>query len=164
MSFTIHFQPIGCRIDIEGHQTVLNAFQTVASSSTSGLTASCGGKGACGSCRIRVLRGEAVATTDAEKALLQPAELAAGFRLACQTMPFSDMEVEIPPESLAKLHEVDATAPQLPSFDDPPVRRFAIDLKPPTIERPCRRGGRFWTTWQRITICPACSSIRKSCV
>lgn len=136
MSFVIHFQPIGCRIHVDGRQTVLDAFQTVASSSTSGLTASCGGKGTCGSCRIRVLRGEAVAATDAEKALLQPAELAAGFRLACQTIPLSDMEVEIPPESLAKLHEVDADAPRLPSFSDPPVRRFAINLKPPTIEWP----------------------------
>lgn len=136
MSFLVHFQPIGCRIHIEGHQTVLNAFQTVASSQKSGLTASCGGKGTCGSCKIRVIRGEAIAATAAEKALLQPEELAAGFRLACQTIPLSDLEVEIPSESLAKLHETDTGAPCLPALDDPPIRRFAISLKPPTIEWP----------------------------
>jgi uncharacterized 2Fe-2S/4Fe-4S cluster protein (DUF4445 family) len=136
LTFTIHFQPIGCRIHIEGHQTVLNAFQTVASSQKSGLTASCGGKGTCGSCKIRVIRGEAIAATAAEKALLQPEELAAGFRLACQAIPLSDLEVEIPPESVAKLHETDASAPCLPSLDDPPIQRFAINLNPPTIEWP----------------------------
>jgi uncharacterized 2Fe-2S/4Fe-4S cluster protein (DUF4445 family) len=136
LTFTVHFQPIGCRIHIEGHQTVLNAFQTVASSQTSGLTAPCGGKGACGNCRIRVIRGEALAPTDAEKTLLQPQGLAAGFRLACQTIPLSDLEVEIPSESLAKLHETDTGGPPLSSPNDPPVRRFAINLKLPTIEWP----------------------------
>ncbi len=136
MTLTIHFQPIGCRIHVEGHQTVLNAFQTVASSQKSGLTASCGGKGTCGSCKIRVIRGEALTPTDAERTLLSPEELAAGFRLACQTIPLSDLEVEIPSESLAKLHETDTGAPCLPSLDDPPVRRLAISLKSPTIEWP----------------------------
>jgi uncharacterized 2Fe-2S/4Fe-4S cluster protein (DUF4445 family) len=143
LSFTAHFQPIGCKIDIEGYQTVLNAFQTVVSPSTSGLTAPCGGKGTCGNCRIRVIRGEALAPTDAERTLLQSKELAAGFRLACQTIPLSDLEVEIPSESLAKLHEKDTGAPRLPSLNDPPLRRYAIDLKRSTIERPS-------PPWQQI--------------
>ena len=136
LSFSVHFQPIGCTIHIDGGETVLNAFQTVASVQASGLTAPCGGKGQCGNCKILIIKGKALGPTDAEKRLLQPDELAAGYRLACQTAPLGDLEVEIPSESLAKIHTTDTGAPQSIPLKDPPVKRFAINLKPPTIEWP----------------------------
>ena len=55
----------------------------------------CRGIGACGLCRIRINSGAATEPTANEKVYLTRSELAQGIRLACQTMPESDMEIEI---------------------------------------------------------------------
>lgn len=55
----------------------------------------CRGIGACGLCRIRVLAGEPGAPSAAEQALVHPAQLAEGVRLACQVRPHDDIRIEI---------------------------------------------------------------------
>lgn len=53
----------------------------------------CGGSGRCGNCRVRVLRGKVTPVTEEEKLRL-PRELRAGVRLACQTVPLEEVDVE----------------------------------------------------------------------
>ncbi len=47
------------------------------------LETSCGGKGQCGKCKVRVLAGDCSPLTDEEKYILTAEELALGTRLAC---------------------------------------------------------------------------------
>ncbi len=61
----------------------------------------CGGRGTCGKCRIRVLSGEVTEPTDAERSLLTEAEIAAGFRLACQARVLTEAALEVPQDSRA---------------------------------------------------------------
>ena len=58
----------------------------------------CGGKGACGRCRFRVLDGAAGLSPvrPAEIARLGEALIAAGWRLSCQTYALRDVTIELP--------------------------------------------------------------------
>jgi all-trans-retinol 13,14-reductase len=66
------------------------------------------GEGACGTCRARVLSGQFV--TDGQ-ALFSAQEIAAGWVLACQTLPKGDLEIDRPST------ETDAFAASLQSAD-----------------------------------------------
>lgn len=59
------------------------------------VRSACLGLGACGLCRVRLRAGDGGAPTDAERAQLTAAELAAGLRLACQCRPVDDIDIEI---------------------------------------------------------------------
>jgi uncharacterized 2Fe-2S/4Fe-4S cluster protein (DUF4445 family) len=59
------------------------------------IDADCGGRGTCGECRVRFLRGAPLPTAD-DELLLAPRELRDGWRLACQAHPAGDCRVLIP--------------------------------------------------------------------
>jgi uncharacterized 2Fe-2S/4Fe-4S cluster protein (DUF4445 family) len=60
------------------------------------LTASCGGKGVCGKCKVRIIEG---AFECRNYGKLTPEERQQGIVLACQSVAHSDLSVEIPEES-----------------------------------------------------------------
>lgn len=64
------------------------------------ITSPCGGKGTCGKCIIRLPK-KAIDDdlTVAEKELLDKEDVEQGYRLACQTFPEHDIDIEIPEES-----------------------------------------------------------------
>ena len=65
------------------------------------LPTSCGGKGTCGLCRIRIAgasRQDSILPV--ERVTLKESQIARGFRLACQFVVRGDLEVEVPPELL----------------------------------------------------------------
>ena len=87
----------------------------------------CGGAGTCGGCRVRVLDGTVPVTPQMREAL-SPAEIDAGWRLACQARAESDVT----------LHVEQWDTPVL--FDDAPVpfekargRAIVVDLGTTTI-------------------------------
>lgn len=59
-----------------------------------GVEFPCGGESQCGGCRIRVVEGE-IPTTPDMRAVLTPGEIAAGWRLACQSVAHSPVTVEV---------------------------------------------------------------------
>lgn len=59
------------------------------------LAAPCGGKGVCGKCKVRVLSGTLPVTVE-DKEFFTDAELADGWRLACQAKTTEDVTVEVP--------------------------------------------------------------------
>jgi len=95
-TFIIDFEPLGKRGEARPGQTILDAAQTAGV----GLASICGGVGSCEECRIRLAAGKLTPPTLVEQAALSVADLAAGFRLACQAEPLSDIKLDIPPESL----------------------------------------------------------------
>jgi uncharacterized 2Fe-2S/4Fe-4S cluster protein (DUF4445 family) len=59
------------------------------------LPAICGGRGTCGKCKIKVISGT-LEPSPADRSLFSPAELAAGFRLACTARPGEDLSILMP--------------------------------------------------------------------
>lgn len=59
-----------------------------------GVEFPCGGRGRCRGCRIRLLRGTA-SLNEAQREILSPEEISQGWRLACQCVPESDLEIEL---------------------------------------------------------------------
>ena len=67
------------------------------------MCADCGGRGACGRCRIRFVDLESCPEpTEAEAALLSDSDIAKGIRLACQSVLENAAEIEIPSSSLIR--------------------------------------------------------------
>jgi uncharacterized 2Fe-2S/4Fe-4S cluster protein (DUF4445 family) len=92
----------------------------------------CGGEGACGKCRVRVPR-DASPPNDAERKAFSTAELAEGYRLACQSVVAGPTTVEIPETSLlASYHKIMARTRQIAHKAlDPAVRKQYVELTVP---------------------------------
>ncbi len=92
------------------------------------LDVPCGGEGICGRCRVRVVAG-AAEPTPVERERLSPEEIAAGWRLACQSVVAGPTDVVIP-----------TAAPQIlvpeqrgrESLLQSPVRKLYVELPPPS--------------------------------
>jgi uncharacterized 2Fe-2S/4Fe-4S cluster protein (DUF4445 family) len=103
------------------------------------LVTSCGGKGICGKCRIKLLEGDCRIESTGK---LEPREIDAGIVLACQTFPNEDVIIDIPKESRLVVGDKIALSKSgnlielLDSFGVeiyPLVRQIRLDLPPPTI-------------------------------
>ena len=129
MSYQIAFQPLGRRVPAVEGQTILAAARDAGVP----LASVCGGAGTCGRCQVRLVRGTASPLGDDEAALLTPGEIAAGYRLACQARVLSNIELEVPAESLAVAQRLQV-AGELPIVPlEPAVRAYAIALPPPSL-------------------------------
>jgi uncharacterized 2Fe-2S/4Fe-4S cluster protein (DUF4445 family) len=104
------------------------------------LVASCGGKGICGKCRVKVVEGQY--ETD-PKGKIDPADIEKGIVLACRTLPESDIVVDIPKESRLAVGDVIEIARAGDLFElflsldgliSPLVKRLPLDIPPPTID------------------------------
>jgi uncharacterized 2Fe-2S/4Fe-4S cluster protein (DUF4445 family) len=104
------------------------------------LVASCGGKGVCGKCRVKLLEGNA---SIASTGKLLKKEIEEKFVLACKTMPEGDVLIEIPEESKLIIGDKIATAKTRELLEylqsagvalTPAVRRIVLNLTPPSIQ------------------------------
>lgn len=59
------------------------------------IDASCGGKGTCGKCKIRVLEGETHPMGDDERKFLTGGEVDKGYRLACRISPVDELHLSL---------------------------------------------------------------------
>ncbi|MBI5639892.1 MAG: DUF4445 domain-containing protein [Nitrospirae bacterium] len=104
------------------------------------LIASCGGKGVCGKCRVKVLEGQV--RSEATGKLLKK-DIEEDVVLACKTFPESDILIEIPEESRLVIGDKIAVSKSRHLTDmlrsveagfSPKIRRISLELTPPTIE------------------------------
>jgi uncharacterized 2Fe-2S/4Fe-4S cluster protein (DUF4445 family) len=97
------------------------------------LDSPCGGEGLCRKCRVLAASG-AGEPTAAERKAFSAEELAAGWRLACQSAVGGPMSVEVPETSLlGSRQKILASAAHAPRpADDPPVRKRYLELPPPS--------------------------------
>jgi uncharacterized 2Fe-2S/4Fe-4S cluster protein (DUF4445 family) len=91
--FTVRFLPQDKSIRVPRGSDILST----AIKCGIGLSASCGGEGLCGKCRVIVAKGNVRRDTSR---LISAAERRQGFVLACQTLIEDDLEVTVPPQTL----------------------------------------------------------------
>ncbi len=127
IKFTVELQPVGRRIEVEPGTNLLEAAQKAGVD----LVASCGGVGICSTCRVRIAQGRVTPLTLTEQESLEPAQLEAGYRLACQTEPLSDVRLEIPPDSLTAAQQMQVEGREGQVLLRPAV--LPVDL---TLEQP----------------------------
>lgn len=104
------------------------------------LVASCGGKGLCGKCRVRILEGTARFESTGK---LTQQEIDDRLTLACMTYPEGDLLIEIPEGSKLIIGSKIAVSKSRDLLEylrtesavlTPSVRRIALNLPPPSIE------------------------------
>jgi len=91
--YTVTFLPKGRRTAVEHGGSVFEGGKAAGEY----IPSTCGGKGTCGRCRVRV-EGETRLPTYIERHFIAPSDLAAGVRLACRLRVERDITVTIPRE------------------------------------------------------------------
>jgi uncharacterized 2Fe-2S/4Fe-4S cluster protein (DUF4445 family) len=128
-SFNIDFEPLGRRGTTNPGQTLLDAAQAAGV----GLASVCGGVGTCEECRLRLVNGKLTPPTLIEQAVMSAEDLSAGFRLACQAEPLSDVKLDIPTESLTTAQRLQVEGQETdfaldPMITTPAAYGFAVDI------------------------------------
>lgn len=130
---TVTFEPESRPWAVPAGQTFLRAAQEAGIE----VMATCGGRGRCHSCRIKVLKGSVPPPTIMDTVQLGHDEVREGFRLSCQTSVAGDCSVMVVPPLIEGGHQIlscahdfrgDATA-----LDSGVEKRF-VRAKPPTEE------------------------------
>ncbi len=128
-SYHVDFEPVGRRGPCPAGRSLLDCARALGVD----LVSICGGAGTCGRCRVQVMAGAVTEPSACERQALTAHELAAGYRLACQTIPTSDVRVSVPPESLTALQRTQVEGLEVPVRPEPPVRAYSLRIPPPSL-------------------------------
>ena len=94
------------------------------------IDSTCGGRGTCGKCKVRVVGGRPDAET-ADHRLLRPAEIEEGWRLSCQARIYEDMTCEVP--QLLRVPKAATMGLGRLVILDPNVRKVFLELSEPSL-------------------------------
>ncbi len=115
----------------------------------------CGGQGRCGRCAVQVDSG---AVRRRSVLRLSPADVEAGFALACQTVVEGDVSITVPPPEVIERRLVtDHIAPEaaLPdgydAAESQSIRRVELQLTPPSMDDQTDDWGRLCTALRQAT-------------
>lgn len=140
MKHRVIFQPSGRRGEVEEGRTLLEAAQSLGVD----IEALCGNKKVCGKCKVRIEEGyfekdnlesgmaHLSPLTEAEKKHIKP-EDGPGIRLSCTAEVRGGVKVFVPERSRAGKQVVRKAAKELSIKLDPAVRKYNVDLVPPTL-------------------------------
>ena len=95
------------------------------------IDSTCGGRGTCGKCKVRVLQGGAEITT-ADRKQLRADELENGWRLSCQAKVYDDTTVTVP--ELLRVPKAATMGVNRLVLLDPNVRKVYVELTEPDLE------------------------------
>lgn len=136
----VTFHPYGKKISVPHEENLIRT----AMEAGVHINASCGGAGVCGKCRVLIESGS-VEGGITEK--LSEADVAKGYRLACQSRVMTDLDVRIPVESevdasvlnklatprkTARVHQVNFEELKEQGLFIPPVEKRYLELPPPS--------------------------------
>ncbi len=94
------------------------------------IDSTCGGRGTCGKCKVRVLQGGSEVTT-ADHRLLRKDEVENGWRLSCQARIYEDMVCEVP--QLLRVPKAATMGLSRLVIIDPNVRKVYLELTEPDL-------------------------------
>jgi uncharacterized 2Fe-2S/4Fe-4S cluster protein (DUF4445 family) len=129
-SVEVILQPIGRRIEVPAGTNLLETARLAGVD----LIAICGGEGSCGGCRIRPVEGQLSPRTLTEQAELSNADLAAGYRLACQTEVLGNVRVDIPPESFTTPQRLQVEGQETETDNDPVILPVEVEVFPASMQ------------------------------
>lgn len=103
------------------------------------VPASCGGKGICGRCKIKIVAGS---VTSSSFFGITDKERQNGYVLACQSQPLEDILIEIPKRlitvsskiSRQRQDVIDRIFKSDPYIFEPLVEKITLSIKPPTVD------------------------------
>lgn len=95
------------------------------------IDSTCGGRGTCGKCKVRVVKGRAGART-ADHKFFSEEELAEGWRLSCRAEACEDTVCEVP--SLVSNPQAALLGIERHVILDPNVHKVALELEAPSLE------------------------------
>ncbi|MFQ6070881.1 MAG: ASKHA domain-containing protein [Candidatus Aminicenantales bacterium] len=131
---SVTFLPFEASVEVSAGTTILDALRKASLP----LRTFCGGKGTCGECIVRVIRGEYRCSVSAA---LSEELRQKGYTLACLTKITDNLSVELPHYQQLRIKSV--TASLLPEEKEeisgslelsPLIKTFKLKLPPPTLE------------------------------
>ena len=137
--YKVRFEPSGLKAEVYSGTVLLEA----AHKAGIYLSSICGGDGYCGKCKVIIDQGQ---FQSRPTTLLTPDEIRQDVVLACQTKVLSDMTVTVPKSHALQASQIlmDTDAhrfseltgePEAGLFEfDPLVRKFTIEMSPPTVQ------------------------------
>jgi uncharacterized 2Fe-2S/4Fe-4S cluster protein (DUF4445 family) len=128
--YIVDLEPVGRRVQIRAGESLLDAARAAGVE----LVSLCGGEGWCGGCAVRLLSGAASPPNASEVEAFPPEQIEAGLRLACQTIPLSDVKIDIPPDSLTAPQRLQVEGQETPVEVNPVVTPVEVSMQPPTLE------------------------------
>ncbi len=127
--FFVDFEPVGRRGQAHEGQSLLEFARELGV----GISSVCGGQGTCGKCKVQLRSGEASAPTSRDERFLTPDQIAAGWRLACQTYPRGELKVTVPAESMTAPQRTQLEGLETPVAPRPAVKAYRVRLPAPTL-------------------------------
>jgi uncharacterized 2Fe-2S/4Fe-4S cluster protein (DUF4445 family) len=97
------------------------------------IDSTCGGRGTCGKCKVKVIQGGLEATT-ADRKQLRAEEIDAGWRLSCQAKVYEDTVCEVP--ELVRIPKAATMGVNRLVLLDPNVRKAYVELTEPSLQDP----------------------------
>jgi uncharacterized 2Fe-2S/4Fe-4S cluster protein (DUF4445 family) len=94
------------------------------------IDSTCGGRGTCGKCKVRVLEGASEVST-ADHRLLRKDEVENGWRLSCQARIYEDITCEVP--QLLRVPKAATMGLSRLVIIDPNVRKVYLELTEPDL-------------------------------
>ena len=125
----VYFQPPGQKGQCPANSSLLSC----ARQSGMGILGICSGQGKCHSCKIQVVKGTASEPTTHELGAFSAQEIDHGWRLACQTLPTSDCELNVPPGSMTTTQRLQVEGMEVTARPEPVVRAYQVKLPPPSL-------------------------------
>ena len=131
-SHRLHFPALDRHIDCREDETLYAA----ARRSALRLVGACGGRGTCGSCKVRIVQGQVHAESDAP---------AGPWQRACRLRPASDLTLDVAPRSLATIvrAEIGSAGHEAQLPHDPALIAVELRVTPPTLDDPCSESARL---------------------
>ncbi|MBA7561783.1 Na(+)-translocating NADH-quinone reductase subunit F [subsurface metagenome] len=129
---SVDFEPVGRRGGCQKKESLLACARQLGV----GISSICNGKGTCHSCKVQVLSGTVSKPTPSEVETFSPQELKAGWRLACQTYPRSNIKVHVPAESMTTPQRLQVEGQEVTVSPQASVRAYSLKLAVPSLEAP----------------------------
>lgn len=145
MDHTIIFQPSGRRARVSEGTTILDAARKLGV----GIEAVCGENLVCGKCRVKIMEGEfpkeditsslshVGKVDEKEMKTLKKKEKKENIRLACSTSIMGDVLVFVPEATRTGKQIVSKAAGKIKVKIKPAVKKYYVELQPPSLEDPC---------------------------
>ncbi len=124
------FTPQNKEIEVESGTNLLKA----ADQAGLYIEGDCAGKGTCGKCRVKIVKGDPGNPTKAEKKHLSEKELAEGWALSCQKRVKEDLRVEVPVQKEAHLRKTTLAGGVEDLEAEPVVEKIAVKLSRPAVK------------------------------